>query len=53
VFGIDVWFGVPCLDPNTSWTVACTVRERLVEAMREMATDERPVFPEATPAEAA
>lgn len=29
-FGIEVWFSVPCADPNTSWEVACAVRERLI-----------------------
>ncbi len=30
IFGIDVWFSIPCADPNSSWEVACAVRERLV-----------------------
>ena len=54
VFGIDVWFSTPCADPNTSWEVACTVRERLVA--RAVEIEKRrgvQIFPEATPAEAA
>ncbi|MEM7487787.1 MAG: mechanosensitive ion channel domain-containing protein [Pseudomonadota bacterium] len=54
VFGIDVWFSLPCSSPNTSWTAACTVREELVRAMRDIAERTgRPVFPEADAAEAA
>ncbi|MEM7642518.1 MAG: mechanosensitive ion channel domain-containing protein [Pseudomonadota bacterium] len=54
VFGIDVWFSVPCRSPNTSWTAACTVREELVRAMRDLAEETgRPVFPTADAAEAA
>lgn len=30
VLGIEVWFSVPCADPNTSWEVACAVREQLI-----------------------
>lgn len=54
VFGIDVWFSVPCADPNTSWDVACAVREDLVRAVNAIA--ERtggPIFAEAAAAEAA
>ena len=47
VFGIEVWFGVPCKDPNTSWEVACSVRERLIaRAARLEAETGKPVFPE-------
>ena len=54
VFGVDVWFSVPCVDPNTSWDVACAARERIVTAARDLtARDGGSVFPEATPAEAA
>ena len=54
VFGIDVWFFVPCTSPNTSWAVACEARERLIAAIREIEErSERPIFPEANAAEAA
>jgi small-conductance mechanosensitive channel len=54
VFGLDVWFFLPCMSPNTSWAAACAVRERLVHAMREIADRTgRPVFPEGVAAEAA
>ncbi|WP_299817227.1 mechanosensitive ion channel domain-containing protein [uncultured Jannaschia sp.] len=54
VFGIDVWFSTPCKDPNTSWEVACTVRERLVARAAEIERDgDRPVFPATVPAQAA
>lgn len=54
VFGVDVWFSVPCADPNTSWEVACTIRERLiVEARKIEEASDAPVFPDVTPAEAA
>ena len=54
VFGLDVWFSTPCKDPNTSWEVACTVRERLAARITEI-EDEKgtAIFPDATPAEAA
>ncbi|MFC0199005.1 mechanosensitive ion channel family protein [Paracoccus rhizosphaerae] len=53
IFGIEVWFSVPCHDPNTSWEVACTVRERLVArlAQLERRTGER-IFATAPAAEA-
>lgn len=53
VFGIDVWFYVPCADPNTSWDLACEAREKLIARMNELHSDEARVFPEATAAEAA
>jgi small-conductance mechanosensitive channel len=54
VFGLDVLFLVPCADPNSSWTVACTARERLVARAVEMERSrEVQVFPEAAAAEAA
>ena len=47
VFGMEVWFSLPCTDPNTSWEVACTVRERLLaRAARIEAEGDTPVFPE-------
>lgn len=54
VFGVDVWFMLPCKDPNSSWDLACIAREKLVACMTEMETSKgASVFPEATPAEAA
>ena len=54
VFGIEVWFCVPCCDPNTSWDVACTVREKLMFRGTEIARQQdRPIFPEVTAADAA
>lgn len=54
VFGIDVWFSLPCASPNTSWEVACAARERLVARGRDMeAEGGGPVFPEAVAGEAA
>ena len=54
VFGIDVWFSVPCRDPNTSWEVACVVRENLIRRAAELEdAPERPIFPQAVAAEAA
>ena len=54
VFGIDAWFFVPCVSPNTSWTVACEVRERLLVEMRDMRDGTgRSVFPDPAAAEAA
>ena len=54
VFGVDVWFSVPCASPNTSWDVACAAREAIVKQVQEMAERTgRPVFPEAEAAEAA
>lgn len=53
VFGIGVWFAVPCSDPNTSWDVSCAAREELVKRMRELESDDTRIFPEAAAAEAA
>lgn len=53
VFGIDVWFTLPCADPNTSWDLSCEAREKLVTKMAELETEDRPIFPEANAAEAA
>ena len=45
-FGVDVWFGVPCCDPNTSWELACSVREKLVARAAEIEKDTgKPIFP--------
>ncbi|MGZ3216003.1 mechanosensitive ion channel family protein [Paracoccus sp. T5] len=53
IFGIEVWFSIPCTDPNTSWEVACVVRERLVArvAQLEKQTGEK-IFATAVAAEA-
>lgn len=54
VFGIDVWFNLPCADANTSFEAACVVRERLVARAAEIADrNDTPVFPEGVAAEAA
>ncbi len=54
VFGVDVWFSVPCKDPNTSWEVACTVRERLVARAAGIAEETgTPIFPDGVAAGAA
>lgn len=54
VFGLDVWFAVPCIDPNTSWEVACRVRERLIARIARIGRDRgQQMFPEVNPAEAA
>ncbi|KKO49235.1 hypothetical protein VT06_08280 [Arsukibacterium sp. MJ3] len=46
VFGMEVWFAVPCSDPNTSWEVACSVRERLMARAASIEEDTgKPVFP--------
>ncbi|MGR3392533.1 mechanosensitive ion channel family protein [Sagittula sp.] len=52
-FGIDVWFMVPCRDPNTSWDVACTARERLVARLARIEEEGATVFPEVPSADAA
>lgn len=52
VFGMDVWFSIPCADPNTSWEVACTVRERLLRRAADIETEDNPVFPSVVAAEA-
>lgn len=45
-FGLDVWFGVPCRDPNTSWELACRVREGLISRAADIETDTgEPIFP--------
>ncbi|TFL17861.1 mechanosensitive ion channel family protein [Jannaschia formosa] len=54
VFGMDVWFFTPCTDPNTSWEVACTVREKLLARAVEIEKQgELPVFPDAVAGQAA
>lgn len=47
VFGMEVWFSVPCKDPNTSWELSCTIRERLIARAAQIeAEGGKPVFPE-------
>ena len=54
VFGIDVWFFLPCADPNTSWTLAAEAREEIMRRGTALARERRaPIFPEGKPAEAA
>ncbi|WP_172294159.1 mechanosensitive ion channel family protein [Pseudoruegeria sp. HB172150] len=54
VFGKEVWFALPCADPNTSWDIACEAREKiLARAAEAEQSGEDKMFPEATPAEAA
>ena len=53
VFGKEVLFKVPCCDPNTSWSIACEVREKLLARLRELQEgSDAKVFPDASPAEA-
>lgn len=54
VFGKDVWFALPCIDPNTSWDLACIAREKLMSEGARIAQETGiDVFPDANPAEAA
>lgn len=54
VFGKDVWFALPCADPNTSWDLACEAREKIIAAAAKIAEDRGvDVFPSVTPGEAA
>lgn len=54
VFGKEVWFALPCSDPNTSWDVACLAREEILALGARIERDEAgDVFPTAAPAEAA
>lgn len=53
VLGIDVWFNVPCADANTSFEVACEVRERLICRAYDEFGDEEALFPEGAVADAA
>ena len=50
--GMNVLFKVPCQDPNTAWTIACDVRERLVAAAADLDSDDHPVLPRGAAAEA-
>lgn len=54
VFGMDVWFLVPCLDPNTSWDIACVAREKLLERLaRHEQENDVTLFPNCAVADAA
>ncbi|WP_145976958.1 mechanosensitive ion channel family protein, partial [Leisingera aquaemixtae] len=54
VFGKDVWFALPCADPNTSWDAACKAREMIIAAGNRIAEERGiDIFPEVRPAEAA
>ncbi|QQA41187.1 mechanosensitive ion channel family protein [Pelagovum pacificum] len=53
VFSQTVTFLVPCPNPNQAWALSCEVRERLLAAAREVHSESNPIFPQATPAEAA
>lgn len=54
VFGKDVWFALPCADPNTSWDIACQAREKIIAAGARMAEERGgDVFPAVQPGEAA
>ncbi len=54
VFGKEIWFALPCADPNSSWDVACQAREKLIARGNEIARGSSgAVFPDVTPAEAA
>ncbi|WP_299681465.1 mechanosensitive ion channel domain-containing protein [uncultured Roseobacter sp.] len=54
VFGKDVWFALPCIDPNTSWDMACQAREKIIARSAWIAAEEDiEVFPQVNPAEAA
>ncbi|WP_417208635.1 mechanosensitive ion channel family protein [Antarctobacter sp.] len=49
-FGIDVWFMVPCRDPNSSWDTACLAREALIARLTRMQADEGvTIFPDIVP----
>ncbi|WP_149757639.1 mechanosensitive ion channel family protein [Roseivivax sediminis] len=45
VFGQEVLFMVPCADPNSAWPRICEVRERILAAAAELATEAHPIFP--------
>ncbi|MXQ08115.1 mechanosensitive ion channel [Alphaproteobacteria bacterium GH1-50] len=54
VFGKDVWFALPCSDPNSSWDMACLAREKIIAAAERIGRENNvAMFPEANPAEAA
>ncbi|WP_295313800.1 mechanosensitive ion channel domain-containing protein [Roseobacter sp.] len=54
VFGKDVWFALPCADPNTSWDMACKAREKILAfGTRLEQENDVVIFPNAQAAEAA
>lgn len=53
VFGKDVWFLLPCADPNTSWEAACDAREGIIAKIHELSEKQGfDYFPTANAAEA-
>lgn len=49
-FGIDVWFMVPCRDPNSSWDTACLAREALIAHLARIEKEDRvAIFPDVAP----
>ncbi len=38
--GQDVWFLLPCADPNTSWVAACDAREKIIAALNEQSKED-------------
>ncbi|NDV01464.1 mechanosensitive ion channel family protein [Pseudoroseicyclus tamaricis] len=53
VFGMEATFCLACANADTAWTLACTVRERLLARGTEMQQGGAHVFPDANPAEGA
>ncbi|MBP0481988.1 mechanosensitive ion channel family protein [Sagittula salina] len=54
VFGMEVWFMLPCADPNTSWDAACIAREALIRRLNDLEKhDNVTIFPHVPAAEAA
>ena len=52
VLGKDVWFLVPCADPNTSWEAACDAREGIMAEIHKLSEKEGvDYFPAANAAE--
>ena len=51
VFGQTVTFCLSCSNPNTSWSLSCEVRERLIAGMKTLQRDGASVFPDVSPAE--
>ena len=53
VLGMEVWFLVPCADPNTSWEAACDAREGIVAEIHKLAEKQGvEYFPQVSAAEA-
>ena len=52
VLGMEVWFLVPCADPNTSWEAACDAREGIVAEIHKLAEKQGvEYFPQVSAAE--